>query len=48
MNEMEKLIVEEICKNLKWNERFIVKVFKDVFVKVYHMERIKIFNILHK
>ena len=41
---MEKLVVEEICKNLKWYERIIVRVFKNTFVKVYHMGRILMFN----
>lgn len=41
---MEKLIVEEICKNLKWYERLVVKMFENTFVKVYHMGRILMFN----
>lgn len=41
---MEKLIVEEICKNLKWYERIVVRLFKNTFVKVYHMGRILMFN----
>lgn len=41
---MEKIVVEEICKNLKWYERVIVKLFSKTFVKVYHMGRILMFN----
>ena len=41
---MEKLIVEEICKNLKWYERIIVKLLKNTFIKVYHMGRIICWN----
>lgn len=41
---MENLIVKEICKNLKWYERVIVKLLSKTFVKVYHMGRITIFN----
>ena len=41
---MEKLIVENLCKNLKWYERVIVRLFKNTFVKVYHIGRITIFN----
>lgn len=41
---MEKLIVEEICKNLKWYERIVVKIFRHTFIKVYHKARIKIVN----
>lgn len=36
---MEKLIVEEICKNLKWYERVIVRLFRKTFVRVYHKTR---------
>ena len=41
---MEKLIVKEICKNLKWYERIVVRVFKNIFIKVYHIGRILMFN----
>lgn len=34
---MEKLIVEELCKNLKWYERIIVKRHKNTFVKIYKL-----------
>lgn len=38
---MEKLIVEDICKELRWNEKIIVKIFAKIFIKVYHIGRIK-------
>ena len=41
---MEKLVIENLCKNLKWYERVIVKLFSKTFVKVYHMGRILMFN----
>ena len=41
---MENLIVEEICKNLKWYERVVVKLFSKTFVKVYHKTRADIVN----
>lgn len=41
---MEKLVIENLCKNLKWYERVIVKLFSKTFVKVYHIGRITIFN----
>lgn len=41
---MEKLIVEELCKNLKWYERIIVKIFKKIFYKVYRIGTIACFN----
>lgn len=41
---MENLIVEEICKNLKWHERIIVRLFRNTFIEVYHMGRIVVFN----
>lgn len=34
---MEKLVVEEICKNLKWYERIIVKILKKTFIKTYKL-----------
>lgn len=36
---MEKLIVEEICKNLKWYEKIIIRLFENTFVKVYNETR---------
>ena len=41
---MEKLIVEEMCKNLKWYERMIVKRHKKLVVKVCNYQRVKIVN----
>ena len=35
---MEKLIVEEICKNLKWHEKIIVTIFKRTFIKTYNVK----------
>ena len=32
---MENEIAKEICKNLKWREKIIVKLFKKSFIKVY-------------
>jgi len=43
---MEKLIVEEICKNLKYYEKIIVKAHAKLFIKVYNNERIKTINAL--
>ena len=41
---MENLIIEEICKNLKWYERIVVRLFKHTFIKVYNETREKIVN----
>lgn len=41
---MEKLIVEEICKNLKWYDKIIVRIFSNTFVKIYHKTRTDIVN----
>lgn len=41
---MENLIVEEICKNLKWYEIIVVRLFRHTFVKVYHEIRENIVN----
>ena len=34
---MEKEIVEEICKKLKWYERVVVRLFSKTFVRVYKL-----------
>lgn len=45
---MEKDVVKEICKNLKWHEKIVVVIFNKIFVKVYHRQRIKYVNwLLH-
>lgn len=41
---MENLVVEEICKNLKWYERVIVRMFRKTFIKVYHNTRESVVN----
>lgn len=32
---MEKLIVEMLCKNLRWYEKVVVRLCNKTFVKVY-------------
>ena len=41
---MEKIIVEEICKNLKWKDRAVIKMFKGTFMRFYSKARIDMFN----
>lgn len=41
---MEKLIIEEIYKNLKWYEKIFVKIFAKTIIKVYHIGRINCLN----
>lgn len=41
---MEKEIVEEICKNLKWYEKIIVRVLKKICTKCYLIGHIDTFN----
>lgn len=43
---MEKEIVEEIKKECNFRERILLKMFGKIFVKVYHIGRIKMFNSL--
>ena len=38
---MEKLIIEEICENCYWHEKIVVKTFAKIFIKAYHIGRIK-------
>ena len=45
---MEKVILEEICKNLKWYDKIIVRIFSNIFVKTYHKTRTDIVNGLLK
>ena len=37
---MEKLIIEDICRELRWNEKIVIKIFAKIFIKVYHIGRI--------
>ena len=41
---MENDIIKEICEDLKWYEKIIVKFFKGTFTRVYHQIRRNIFN----
>ena len=47
-NNMEKLIVEEICKNLKWYERIVVKIYKRMFYRAYRIGMRDCFNFYNK
>ena len=41
---MNNIIVEETLKSCKWYEKIIVRMFKKTFIKVYHINRIKLVN----
>ena len=41
---MEKEILKEICNDLNWVERIIVRLFKKSFVKIYRLGLVKCFN----
>lgn len=41
---MEKEIVKEICKDLNWKERIIVRLFRKRFIKIYRLGVVKCFN----
>lgn len=41
---MEKEILKEICRDLNWIERIIIRLFKKSFVKVYRLGLVKCFN----
>lgn len=41
---MEKEIVKEICKNLKWYEKVVVRAFRKICVKCYLKGHIDTFN----
>lgn len=45
---MEKLIVEEICKNLKWYESVVAKIFKKISYKIYRIGLVDYFNYINK
>lgn len=45
---MENLIVEEICKNLKWYERIVVKRYKRLFYRTYRIGMRDCFNFYNK
>ena len=41
---MEKIILKEICSELKLNDKIIVRFFGRTFIRVYHQIRKNIFN----
>lgn len=45
---MEKLVVEKLCKNLKWYERVIVKRYKRLFYRIYRVGMRDCFNFYNK
>jgi len=45
---MDNLFIKEICKNLNWHERIIVKTFRKTCLKVYKEGCKKGFNFSNK
>ena len=45
---MEKYVVEEIVKNLKWYEKILIKVFTKTAVKVYNCARLNTINAIKR
>lgn len=45
---MEKYVVEEITKDLKWYEKVVVKLFKKTFFRVYNISRISVINAIER
>ena len=45
---MEKIIIEEMLKDCKWYEKIVVRMFKKIFIKIYHINRIKLVNSMLK
>ena len=43
-NEEKNLIIKELSKYLNWREKIILKIFANIFVKVYNISRIKTLN----
>lgn len=41
---MENEILKEITKDLKWNERIVVKIYRRTIIKICHKTRIDITN----
>lgn len=41
---MEKLIVDQICKNMNWKDKVAIRLFKGTFMRFYNNARIIIFN----
>lgn len=45
---MEEEIIENLCSNLKWYERILIRLFSNTFIKVYHKTREDIVSALLK
>lgn len=45
---MENDIIKEICEDLKWYERIIVKLLKKLFISAYRKGLIRCFNYYNK
>lgn len=41
---MEDIVLEEIVKDCNWYEKIIVKIFRKLFIRVYHNIRIRLIN----
>lgn len=44
MEEYEERIVEEICRDCNFAERIVVRLFRKMFIKTYHISRINNIN----
>lgn len=41
---MKDVVLDEVVKELNWKEKFIVKIFRGTFIKVYGIAGKRIFN----
>lgn len=48
MKEYEERIVEEICSECNFAERIIVRLFKRLILKIYHVSREYTINSIEK
>ena len=45
---MKNVVLDEVKKKLNWKERIIVRIFKNIFMKVYEEGKISYYNYLYK
>lgn len=48
MEKENKLLIKELMKELSWKERIVIKVFREICIKIYRKGMLDYFNFINK
>ena len=48
MEKENELLIKELMKELNWKERIVIKVFREICIKIYRKGMLDYFNFINK